>query len=152
MSGASEGGKAKKPPIPMIAGVVAVVGAATFFFGQKVGAGSRPPEKELPGYRMKLEEMIVNLRDRDQFIRTKPEVEFKKPAPAGEEAAKEFEHFTSRIEGAITLVFRSTPVDKLSSGEGIEQVERQMVQQINKAIKEEEGHVKDVTIGKFATQ
>lgn len=149
--------KAKKGlPIPMIAGVaILVIGGATFFFGQKVGAGSKPPEKvkEPPGFRMKLGEMVVNLRDRDQFIKATPEVEFKKAvAGHGEEAAKEFEHFTSRIEGAVTLVLRSTSVDMLSSGGGIRQVERQMVSRINVAIEEPEGKVKNVTIGKFATQ
>ena len=143
--------KKKKPPLPIIAGAVAVVGALTFFFGQKVGAGSKKPVKEPPGYRMKLDEMVVNLKDREQFIKTTPEVEFKKQA-AGEEGAKEFGKFTARVEGAITLVFRATPVNKLGSGEGLKQLERQMVMEINKTLEEPEGKVKDVTIGKFATQ
>lgn len=152
MSEAKEGGK-KKPPIPMIAGAVAVVAIATFFFGQKVGAGSKKPEKEPPGYRLKLEEMVVNLQGRDQFIKASPEVEFKRPGKGGgEEGAKEFEPFVGRIEGALTLVFRSTPVEKLGNWEGIKQVERQMVLQINSSIEEPEGKVKAVTIGKFATQ
>ena len=146
---------AKKLPIPVIAGAVAVVGAVTFFFGQKVGAGSKKPEKEPPGVRMKLEEMVVNLRNPNEFVKATPEVEFKKPDTGGGHgggAGKEFEPYVSRIEGAITLVFRSTPVDKLNSGEGIKQLEAQMVTAINKAIDEPEGHVKGVTIGKFATQ
>lgn len=151
MSESKDSSKAKKPPIPIIAGAVLVVGALTFFFGQKVGAGNKKPEKAPPGYRLKLEEMVVNLKDRDQFIKATPEVEFKKEGK-GEEAAKEFESFVSRIEGAVTLVFRATPVDKLGSGEGIEMVQRQMVSAINKAIEEPEGKVKHVTIGKFATQ
>ncbi len=64
---------------------------------------------------MKLEEMVVNLRDRDQFIKATPRSSSKSRGRTAQRRP-EFEHFTSRIEGAITLVFRSTPVDKLSSG------------------------------------
>lgn len=150
MSEASE--EKKKLPLPVIIGVVvALVGGGTFFFGQRVGAGTAKPKEEPPGHRLKLEEMVVNLKDRDQFIKASPEVEFKKPGQ-GEASSKEFEAYVSRIEGAITLVFRSTPVEKLGSWEGIEQVERQMVTKINTAIKEPTGQVKDVTLGKFATQ
>jgi flagellar basal body-associated protein FliL len=152
VTSAPEGGKGKKWMVPAIAGGLVIAGAATFFFGQKVGAGTKRPEKEPPGYRMKLEEMVVNLRDRDQFIKATPEVEFKQSGARGEKAAGEFAPYISRIEGAITLVFRSTPVDKLSSGEGIKQVERQMIARINASIEEPEGQVKDVVLGKFATQ
>ena len=144
-------GKKKPPLLAVIAAAVVVLGAATFFFGQKVGAGSKKPKKEPPGYRLKLDEMVVNLRNPDQFIKTTPEVEFKKEGH-GEEAAKTFEAFVSRVEGAITLVFRATPVQRLNSEEGIRQVERQMIRQINRVIAEPEGRVRDVVIGKFATQ
>ena len=153
MSDAKEAGGKKKPPLPIIIGVVVLlVGGGTFVFGKKVGAGSKKPEKAPPGQRLKLEEMVVNLKNPDQFIKTTPEVEFKKPAGKGEGAEKEFAPFLGRIEGAITLVFRSTPVNKLGTGEGIKQIERQMVSQINEAIEEPEGKVRAVTIGKFATQ
>lgn len=144
--------KQKKPPLlPVIAAALVVVGAATFFFGQQVGAGSKAPKKGQPGYRLKLEEMVVNLRDRDQFIKVTPEVEFKKQG-RGEEATRAFEPFVSRVEGAITLVFRGTPVERLNTEAGIRQVERQMIRQINHVIEEPEGKVKNVVIGKFATQ
>ena len=144
-------GKKKPPLMPVIAAAVVVIGAATFFFGQKVGAGSKKPRKEPPGYRLKLDEMVVNLRAPDQFIKATPEVEFRKQGH-GEEAARAFEPFVSRVEGAITLVFRATPVERLNSAEGIRQVERQMIRQINHFVEEPEGKVKGVVIGKFATQ
>lgn len=151
MSEAKESAKKKPPMIPILAGAVLLVGGGTFFFGQKVGAGSKKPIKEPPGFRLKLDEMVVNLKGQDQFVKATPEVEFKKAA-AGEEAAKEFEKFTGRIEGAITLVFRATPVEELSNPEGLEKVQHKMVEQINEAMDEPEGKVKEVTIGKFATQ
>ena len=154
-AGAPAAGK-KKPPMPLLIGVaVLLVGGGTFVFGQKVGAGSKKSEKEPPGVRLKLDEMVVNLKNPSQFVKATPEVEFKKPAPkggGGEEGAKQFGGFVGRIEGAITLVFRATPVEKLASGEGIKKLERQMVDEINRAIDEPEGKVRAVTIGKFATQ
>lgn len=151
------GAKKKLPLMPLLAGAIVLVGGGTFFFGQKVGAGNvKKPEKPKPGIRVKLDEMIVNLRDPDRFIRAAPEVEFKKEAKPGggegDEAAKEFAPFLSRIEGAVTLVFRDTTVNKLGSEEGIQNLERQMVRAINAAVEEPEGKVKDVTLGKFATQ
>jgi flagellar basal body-associated protein FliL len=156
MSEAKEGGEApakKKPPVAIIAvAAVALVGGGTFVFGKTVGAKSAKPAPEPPGFRLKLDEMVVNLKGDNQFIKATPEVEFKKPGAGGEKAAEKFAEFTSRIEGAITLVFRATPVDALDSGEGIEKVQHKMVATINKAIKESDGKVKEVTIGKFATQ
>ena len=156
-------GKKKPPLVPLLAAAVVLVGGGTFVFGQKVGAKSAPvkiiKEENLPGVRLKLEEMVVNLKGDDQFIKATPEIEFKKPAGEGggghgEEggAEKEFAPFVSRIEGAITLVLRDTPAEKLGDIEDIEAVEKKMVAQINKAVEEKEGKVKGVVIGKFATQ
>jgi flagellar basal body-associated protein FliL len=156
----AKGGK-KLPLVPILAAAVVLVGGGTFVFGQKVGAKSAPvtviKEENLPGVRMKLEEMIVNLKGEDQFIKATPEVEFKKVAEGGGGHGeggpeKEFEPFVSRIEGAITLVLRETTVEELSSNKGVEAVERKMVHEINEAIEEKEGKVKGVVIGKFATQ
>ncbi len=161
-SGDEKGGGKKKPPlVPLLAAAVVLVGGGTFVFGQKVGAKSAPvtiiKEENLPGVRVKLDEMVVNLKGAGQFIKATPEVEFKKPAEGGGGhgeggAEKEFAPFVSRIEGAITLVLRDTSVEKLRDIEGIEAVEKKMVAQINKAVEEKEGKVKGVVIGKFATQ
>lgn len=154
---------AKKPPlVPILGACVVLVGGGTFVFGQKVGAKSAPvtiiKEEKLPGVRLTLEEMVVNLKGDDKFIKVTPEIEFKKPAGEGGGghgeggAEKEFAGFVSRIEGAITLVLRATSVEQLSDQEGIERVQRRMVAQINEAVEEKEGKVKGVVLGKFATQ
>ena len=140
----------KKLPLPLVAGAVVLLVAATFFFGRTVGAGSHGPAKQEPGYRLKLEEMVVNLRGQDRFIKASPEIEFQKPARAS--AAEDFEPFISRIEGLLTVVLRATPLEGMETEEGIRRVERQMTERINRSITEPEGKVRNVTLGKFATQ
>ena len=148
------GAKKPLPLLPIIAAAIAVllVSGATFVFGQKVGASGKKPPKEPPGFRLKLEEMVVNLKGRDQFVKASPEIEFKMPGRRGEEDAKKFAEYTSRIEGVLTVVFRATPVAKLETRAGIEAVEKQMIEQINQTVQEKNGKVRDVVIGKFATQ
>ena len=142
----------KKLPLPLLAGAVVLIVAATFFFGRTVGASSRKSAnaKREPGYRLRLEEMVVNLRGQDRFIKIAPEVEFAKPAK--ESKPEDFEPFVSRIEGVMTVVFRATPMEGLENEEGIRRVERQMTERINRTLTEPEGKVRNVTLGKFATQ
>ncbi len=145
----TENQRPRKLPLPFLAGAVVLLIAATFFFGRTVGAGSpKKPRKPAPGYRLKLEEMVVNLRGRDRFIKVAPEVEFAKPAKTS--TSDNFSPFISRIEGVLTVVLRVTPLDALETEEGIRRVERQMNELINRAIVEPDGSVRNDTQRKIA--
>jgi flagellar FliL protein len=126
-----KGGK-KKGKLPILIALVAVLGGGGFFAMKMKGGGAKP-KVEL-GATVKLEEILVNLKEPSTYARTDIALQLMK----GFEKPKLEEHMDA-VRDAIILDLSSKSINQIRTIEGKEALKLEIAEAVNKILNEGKG-------------
>ena len=143
MSAAAEPAKKKKSPLPVVVAVVLVLAGGGFFMTK--GKGDKKEDKsviKLGKEETELEEFLVNMADRNTYLRTKLAIR----CAEGFEAVT-LEANKSAVEDAVIRVLRETTADGIKSDADMVKLKRKLAAAMNRVLAGA-GHEEEHSSGK----
>lgn len=126
----------KTAKLPIVLALLLVLGGGGFFMMKGKTTASKGAVKPKLGQAVKLDEFLVNLRDRGVYLRADLELQFSETDRSGDpiDVKHTLENTLGQVRSAIILRLRSKRESEMETSEGLLQLKRELAADVNKVL------------------